>query len=159
MNMKSLVPWGKNRDLEPRRYSEGSNPFLALHREMNRVFDDFLTDFGMPARTGSGSAWPHIEISETDDRLKVMAELPGLEERDVDITLEDGVLTLKGHKKVEENGRFYTERWEGAFERAIPVGQDVDPDKVKATFKNGVLTIQLSKKPEAQRQVKRITIN
>lgn len=157
MNMKSLVPWGKNRNVDTVRHSEGASPFLALHREMNRVFDDFLSDFGTPSRMGS--AWPHIELSETEDKLKVVAELPGLEERDVDVTLQDGVLTLKGHKKVEENGRFYTERWEGAFERIIPVGQDVDPDKIKASFKSGLLTIQMPKKPEAQRQVKRISIN
>ena len=104
MNMKSLVPWGKNRNVDTVRHSEGASPFLALHREMNRVFDDFLSDFGTPSRMGS--AWPHIELSETEDKLKVVAELPGLEERDVDVTLQDGVLTLKGHKKVEENGRF-----------------------------------------------------
>lgn len=159
MNMKSLVPWGRNRNVsvDTNRNSEGASPFLALHREMNRVFDEFLSDFGTPMRMGSG--WPHIELSETEDKLKVVAELPGLEERDVDITLQDGVLTLKGHKKVEENGRLYSERWEGAFERTIPVGQDVDPEKVKASFKSGVLTVQLPKKPEAQRQVKRISIN
>jgi len=159
MNMKSLVPWGKSRNVSvnTNRYSEDASPFLALHREMNRVFDDFLSDFGTSMRTGSG--WPHIELSETEDKLNVVAELPGLEERDVDIRLQDGLLTLKGHKKVEENGRFYSERWEGAFERTIPVGQDVDPDKVNASFKSGVLTVQLPKKPEAQRQVKRISIN
>ena len=157
MNMKSLVPWGKSRNIEINRHKEGASPFLALHREMNRIFDDFLNDFGMPARTGS--EWPHIEVSETEDKLKVVAELPGMEERDVEITLQEGVLTLKGHKELEQNGRLYSERWEGAFERNIPVSDDIDPDKVKASFKNGVLTVQLQKKPEAQRQVKRITIN
>jgi HSP20 family protein len=68
------------------------------------------------------------------------------------------VLTLKGQKRLEKNDTVYSERWEGAFERMIPVGQDVDPDKVKASFKSGVLTIRLPKKPEAQRQVKRISI-
>jgi HSP20 family protein len=97
-------------------------------------------------------------VSETDDEVKIVAELAGLEERDVDMTLQDGVLTLKGQKRLEKNGTVYSERWEGAFERIIPVGQDVDPDKVKASFKGGVLTIRLPKKPEAQRQVKRISI-
>jgi HSP20 family protein len=157
MNVKSLVPWGKSRNLEASRVPEGASPFLALHREMNRMFDDFLSDFGMSGRPGP--AWPHIELSEADDELKVVAELPGLEERDVEVTLQDGVLTLKGQKKGEENGRLYSERWEGAFERTIPVGQDVDPDKVKASFRNGVLTVLMPKKPEAQRQVKRIAIN
>jgi HSP20 family protein len=156
MNVKSLIPWGKNRNIEVSRRPEGASPFLALHREVNRVFDDFLNDMGTPARMRA--AWPHIELSETEDKLRVIAELPGLEERDVKITLQEGVLMLKGHKKIDENGRIYSERWEGAFERTIPVGQDVDPDKVKASFKNGVLTIQLPKKPEGQRQEKRISI-
>jgi HSP20 family protein len=157
MNVRSLVPWGKNRTLEASRLAEPTSPFYALHREMNRMFDDFLRDFDLPGR--SALAWPHIELSEADDQLKVVAELPGLEERDVEVTLENGVLTLKGQKKVEKEGTVYSERWEGAFERDIAVGEDVDADKVKASFKNGVLTILLPKKPEAQRQVKRISIH
>jgi HSP20 family protein len=156
MNVKSLVPWRRNRHSEVSRLADQASPFLALHREMNRMFDDVLRDFDVRGR--SGSAWPQIEISETNDEIKVTAELAGLEERDVDVTLEEGVLTLKGHKSLETNGSLYSERWEGAFERSIPVGQDVDPDKVKASFKNGILTIRLAKKPEPQRQVKRIAI-
>jgi HSP20 family protein len=157
MNVKDLVPWGKNRNLEKTRFAEAGSPFLALHREMNRMFDDFLRDFDVRGRHGDTS-WPHIEISESHDEIKIIAELAGLEQRDVDVTLDEGVLTLKGQKTLEKNGTLYSERWEGAFERTIPVGQDVDPDKVKASFKNGVLTIRLSKKPEAQRQVKRIAV-
>jgi HSP20 family protein len=156
MNVKDLVPWGKNRNLEKSRFAETGSPFLALHREMNRMFDDFLRDVDVPGR--GATAWPHIEISENNDEIKVVAELAGLEQRDVDVTLDDGVLTLKGHKSLEKNGTLYSERWEGAFERTIPVGQDVDSDKVKASFKNGVLTVRLSKKPEAQRQAKRIAV-
>jgi HSP20 family protein len=154
MNVKSLIPWRKSRSLEGHRLGEHASPFLAFHREMNRMFDDFLRD--MDGRTGS--AWPQIELSETPDELRVVAELAGLEQRDVDMTLDEGVLTLKGQKRLEKNATVYSERWEGAFERMIPVGQDVDPDKVKASFKNGVLTIRLPKKPEAQRQVRRISI-
>jgi HSP20 family protein len=155
MNVKSLIPWGKNPNAD--RYTGGANPFLALHREINRVFENFLHDFAMPARMSS--PWPQIELSETEDKLQVIADLPGLEERDVDVTLQDGMLTLKGHKMGGDDGRFYNERWEGAFERIIPVGQDVDPEKVKAYCKNGVLTIQLLKRPDAQRQTKRISIS
>ena len=154
MNVRNLIPWRKNRNLERNRFSEHASPFLALHREMNRMFDDFLRDM----HERSGSAWPQIELSETDDEIRVVAELAGLEQRDVDMTLDEGVLTLKGQKRLEKNDTVYSERWEGAFERIIPVGQDVDPDKVKASFKNGVLTIRVPKKPEAQRQIKRIAI-
>lgn len=157
MNVKSLIPWGNNRSLEPSRFAEPLSSFGALHREMNRMFDDLWRSFDAPTR--GLSAWPHVEISETDNEVKVVAELPGLEQRDVELTLENGVLTLKGQRAIEKNGTVYSERWEGAFERDIAVGRDVDPDKVSATFKNGVLTILLPKKPEAQRQVKRISIH
>ena len=154
MNVRSLIPWRKNRGIARSRFGEHGSPFPALHREMNRMFDDFLRD--LPGR--SDSTWPQIEVSETDDEVKVIAELAGLEDRDVDMALQDGVLTLKGQKRLDKSGTVYSERWEGAFERIIPVGQDVNPDKVKAFFKNGVLTIRLPKRPEAQRQVRRISI-
>jgi HSP20 family protein len=154
MNVRSLIPWRKNRGLRRSRFEEHPSSFRALHREMNRMFDDFLRD--MPGR--NESAWPQLEVSETPDEIKVIVELAGLQERDVTMTLDEGVLTLKGHKRLEKNGTVYCERWEGAFERIVPVGQDVESDKVKASFKNGVLTIRLPKKPEARRQVRRITI-
>jgi HSP20 family protein len=156
MNVRNLIPWRKNRG-ELRRMDEEARPFFALHREMNRVFDDFLRDFDGSRRVGS--AWPSIEVSETGDEVKVVAEVPGLDKRDVELSLHDGVLTLRGEKKLERNGSLYSERWEGAFERIIPVGVDVDPNKVDASFRNGVLTVRLSKKPEARREVKRIAIN
>jgi HSP20 family protein len=156
MNVRSLIPWSKNRDLAERGFEEQASPFLALHREMNRMFDDFQRDFDVPG--GNRPAWPNIELRETDDELKVIAELPGLEDRDVNVWIDGGVLRLKGEKKLEKNGTLYSERWAGAFERIIPVGQDVDAEKVKGSFKNGVLTIRLPKKPEAQRQMKRIAI-
>lgn len=166
MNVRNLIPWGKNPGNflprrknrgEVRRMDEDARPFFALHREMNRVFDDFLRDFDSPRR--SGPAWPSIEVSETDDEVKVVAEVPGLDKRDVELSLHDGVLTLRGAKKLEHNGSLYSERWEGAFERIIPVGVDVDANKVDASFRNGVLTVRLFKKPEARREVKRIAIN
>ena len=154
--MRSLIPWNKNRG-QVSRSNEGMSPIFALQREMDRVFDDFLRAFDVPSR--ASSSWPSIEVSETGDDIKVVAEVPGLDKGDVEVTLHDGVLTLRGEKKLERNGTRYSERWEGWFERDIPVGDDVDPDKVKATFKNGVLTVALSKKPESQREVKRITVN
>lgn len=157
MNVKSLISRGKNRNREMSRFADPGGPFRALHREMNRMFDDFLG--GNFDVTGlRAAAWPHIEVSESEDEIRIVAELAGLEQRDVDVTLDEGVLILRGEKGLEKNGTVYNERWEGAFERRIPVGPDVDADKVKASFRNGELTIRLTKKPEAQRQVKRISI-
>jgi HSP20 family protein len=81
-----------------------------------------------------------------------------MDEKDVEVSLADGVLILKGDKKSESNGALYTERWHGQFQRSLPLGADVDPERVSADFKNGVLTVTLAKRPEAQSQVKRIPI-
>ena len=92
--------------------------------------------------------------------MKVIAELPGLEEKDVEVKLSDGVLAIKGEKKteMEDEGRVFSERYYGRFERRIPV-EDIEEDKVSASFRNGVLTVTLPKLPGAQRQATRIPIN
>ncbi|MGY2903393.1 HSP20 family molecular chaperone IbpA [Bradyrhizobium sp. URHC0002] len=92
--------------------------------------------------------------------VKVLAELPGLDQNDVAIELSDGVLTISGEKKseTEDKERRFSERYYGRFERRIPV-DDVDQDKVAASFKDGVLTVTLPKLPTAQRKVRRIAIN
>lgn len=160
MDVKSLIPWGRNRTAPALRYGEETSPFLALHREMNRLFDDFFRGFDppLPSRFGGLAGWPSVEVSETDKEVKVVAELPGLEEKDIDVTLHDGMLTLKGEKKLESDGSIYSERWHGSFQRSVQLGPDVDPEKVTASFKNGVLTVALAKRPEAQSQVRRILI-
>lgn len=162
MDVKSLIPWGRNRNTPALRYSQEVSPFLALHREMNRLFDDFFrgfdVEFPAPSRFGGSGGWPSVEVSETDKEVKVVAELPGLDEKDVAVTLHDGVLTLKGEKKGKSNGSVYSERWQGSFQRSIQLGPEIDPEKVTASFKNGVLTIVLAKRPEAQSQVTQIPI-
>jgi len=141
--------------------SEKGDPFLALHLEMNRIFDNFARGFslGVPTRVSSSAGWPNVEVRETDKEVEVVAELPGMDQKDVEVSLADGVLMLKGEKKSESNGALYSERWHGRFQRALQLGPDVDPEKVEAAFKNGVLTITLAKRPEAQSQVKRIAIS
>jgi HSP20 family protein len=159
MALTDLVPWNRNRNVQAPRQPD---PFFAFRREMDRVFDDFFRSFDGPMTTTGGrsiGAWPQVELSETDNEVKLVAELPGMEEKDVDLTLSDGMLTLKGEKKSETTGAAYSERWHGQFERTVQLGPDVDPDKIKAEFKNGVLTVTVGKRPEAQRQVKRIAIN
>lgn len=160
MNMRSIIPWGRESTLPSTRSADEPSPFLTLHRQMNRLFDDFFRDFDAPSlRNGWSAGWPYVEISEGDKEIKVIAELPGLDEKEIDITLRDGVLTLKGEKKHETNDSVYSERWHGQFARSIELNAEVDPDKVRATFDKGVLTIALEKRPEAQRSVKRISIN
>jgi len=159
MNLKSLVPWSlPDRGSAASRYTD-DNPVATMHREMTRMFDGFLRGINEPLLGTGQFGWPHVDVRETDSQYKVCAELPGLEEKDVEVTFADGVVTLKGEKRLEAETALYNERWSGAFERQIVLGDAVDPDNVKATFKHGVLTVILAKKPEARRQVKRIEIN
>jgi len=160
--MRNLIPWGRSNAVPTQRASDEGSPFLALHRQMDRLFDDFFRDFDTPLLRNawsSGGGWPSIEVSDGDREVKVVAELPGLDEKDIDITLRDGVLTLKGEKKGENNSARYSERWHGQFARSVELGADINPDRVRASFDKGVLTIALEKRPEAQSSVKRIAIN
>jgi len=163
MMMSDLIPWGRSRTTPAPRGSDDTNPLLALQREMNRVFDSFFRGSGAAVPTlaplGWTAAWPHVEVSETEQEVKVTAEVPGLEEKDLEVTLHDGVLTLRGEKKAESEGALYSECWQGRFQRSLQLGPDVDPDKVAASFRNGVLTVTVAKRPEAQRQVRRIPIS
>ena len=161
MAITDLIPWSRNRNMPAPRQGE-DHPFFAIRREMDRMFDNFFRGFDWPMSTTPGwsvGGWPHVEISETDNEVKLVAELPGMEEKDIDLTLHEASLTLRGEKKTETNGAVYSERWHGQFERTVQLGPDVDPDKIKAEFKNGVLTVTVGKRPDAQRQVKRIAIN
>jgi HSP20 family protein len=160
MDVKSLVPWRRYPEVLTPRVPEEASPFRALPRLMGRLFDDFLGDFNvLRLRDGWSGDRPNLDVSETDKEVEVTAELPGLDEKDIDVIWRDGLLTLKGEKKIEHDGSVYRERWHGQFERSLQLGPDVDPDTVKADFKKGVLTITFEKRPEAQRQVRRIAIN
>jgi HSP20 family protein len=102
-----------------------------------------------------------VEVSDRDKEIKVTAELPGLEEKDVELSLSEGVLSLRGEKRAEteDQDNQFSERYYGRFERRIPLGYEVDESKVNATFRNGVLTVTLPKTEQAQSKAKRIAIN
>lgn len=164
MNVRDLIPWNRSSRV-PVRHAEDGNPFFPLHYEMNRLFDEAfrgfdIAPFGLDRVFTGAWSWPNIEVSETDKEMKVIAELPGLEQKDVEVKLSDGLLAIKGEKKTEtqDEDRLFSERYYGRFERRIPV-EDIEEDKVSASFRNGVLTVTLPKLPEAQRQAKRIPIN
>lgn len=168
MSVRDLIPWNRNNgnQVPSLLRDDDRDPFLSLHREVNRLFDDVFRGFGtglLPS-FGRGSAlsagWPNVEISDTDKEIKVTAEVPGLEEKDIEVLLSDGVLTLKGEKRSEneDKDRQFSERYYGRFERRIPLGVEVKDDQVDARFRNGVLTVTLPKSEKAQSQVKRITV-
>ncbi len=157
MNLQDIVQWSRGRN-NPVARSTNESPVFALHREMDRMFDDFFRGFNAANGRIGAQTWPSVELRETDKEFQLVAELPGLQEKDVEVTFAEGVLTLRGEKRLEEATPVYTERWSGSFERQIPLSQDVDAEKIRATFKNGVLTVVLAKRAEAQRQVRRIAI-
>jgi HSP20 family protein len=139
-------------------------PFTSLRRDMERVFEDFSRDFGWgpPALAGMAMA-PRVDVSETDAELKVEAELPGVEEKDVEVVLSDGRLTIKGEKKQEKEEKkkdyHLVERSYGSFARSIALPFEADPNKVKATFAKGVLTVTVPKPPEVKAKEKKIQIS
>jgi HSP20 family protein len=166
MAIRDLIPWSRNQGLTPTR--ESFDPFFTLHREMNRLFDDVFRGFGPPARFGSPLmegrfSWPSIEVDETDKAVTVSAELPGLSEKDIQVEIANGVLTLRGEKKAERTdngnkGKHFSERYYGSFERQIPL-DGIMEDKAEAKFHDGVLTITLPKSEQARSAIKRIEIN
>ena len=159
MSVSELIPWNRNRNAMS--VNESRDPFLTLHREVNRLFDDMFRGFdslGMPSLTGSGAGWPAIELEEDDKNLILSAELPGMSEKDVDVSFVDQVIVLRGERKMqrEDADRRTSERYYGRFERRIPLDVEIEPDKARAEFRNGVLTVTLPK--SAQAQVKPIHI-
>ena len=104
-----------------------TTPLFTLHREMNRLFDDVFRGFDSPTLWSGRGAWPQLEVQDTDTEYRVSAELPGLEEKDIEILVEDGVLVLRGEKRAEtdDRGRAFSERFYGRFERRLVLG-DID---------------------------------
>ncbi len=139
------------------------DPFASLRRDMERVFEDFSRDFGWgPPATADMAAAPRIDVSESDAEIKMEAELPGVDEKDVEVVLSGGRLTIKGEKKQEKEEKkqdyYLHERSYGSFARSVTVPFDADPDKVKAKFANGVLTVTVPKPPEVKAKAKKIPI-
>ena len=146
--VRSLVPRSENGgELHP----ESRSPFNALQREMNRMFDRFFGETGMAPFAGTEglAATPRIDVSESEEAVEIAAELPGMSEQDVDVSLTHDVLTIRGEKKQEHEDKqknyHRIERSYGAFHRAIMLPAEVDAEKVDARFTNGVLRITLPK--------------
>jgi len=162
MNMRSLIPGGtRTRASSPANWDGERDPFTLLHNEMNRLFDTASREFGRDLWSLDGfGGWPRVDVTDAEDQVRVDAEVPGLNEKDVELTLKDGVLTLSGERKVEneDNDRRVSERFVGRFARQIPLGYEIDEDNVSATFNNGELTVKLPKTAQATNGAKRIEI-
>lgn len=143
---------------------KGLSPFAALQSEIDRTFDSFRAMFGRetPILGESGAIIPRMDLSESDGTLQITMDLPGVGDDDLDVSLTDDVLTIKGARseKREETEKNYhlVERSHGSFQRSIPLGFTVAPDKVKAAFKHGVLTVTIGKPAEAATKSSKITV-
>jgi HSP20 family protein len=164
MAFKDLIPSNLVKRNVPMRRDDWTSPFFSLQREINRMFDDFFSDWrpGRWLAESEGQFMPGIDIKETEKEIQVIAELPGMDAGDVDISLSDNILTLRGEKKrekEEKEGDYYRrECSHGSFHRDIALPSEIEQDKVQAEFNKGVLTVRLPKKAEAQRKSKKIEI-
>lgn len=170
MTLREIVPW---RWGGLRRWEPDEGPFGAfrrqmenLHREMDRLFEDMTVEpqrsSNMPWAWGRELAMPNIDETEDDKAFYVSIELPGMDEKDVDVTLSGRLLTIRGEKKEDEKeeGKDYyrRERRFGSFRRTLELPAEVDESKIDASFRKGVLRIELPKTKEAQAKIKHIDV-
>ena len=142
------------------RRNGGLEPFRFLHRGIDQLFDEFSRS--MPFRDDTGMMAVSLDVAETDNAIEITAEVPGASAEDIDVSLKDDVLTIKGEKRseVEDKQKNYhvIERAYGSFIRHVPLPAEVDPNKVDAKFEKGLLKITLTKAPSAQSRVRKINI-
>jgi HSP20 family protein len=171
----SKVPVKTEQKAERASALQAWRPFESLRREVDRLFEDFDRGFwtspfrrpifGIEPFWQREEAWgaaPSVDIVEKNNAYEVTAELPGMDEKNIEVKLVDGGLTIKGEKqeeKEEKKKNYYLhERQYGSFERCFTVPEGVDTNKIEATFKKGVLTVTLPKKPEAIKPEKKIEV-
>lgn len=161
---RSFLPSVWRRSDVPVKRSE-EHPFYGIQKEMNRLFDDFFQDFSVsPFEEGTflGKFSPSIDIREGDNSITVQAELPGMDEKDIEVLLSDNTLTIKGEKKEESEEKkenyHHVERSYGVFQRVVSLPSGVDSGRAEAKFSKGVLSITLPKTAEAEAKGKQIPI-
>ena len=154
---------------------EAWRPFDSLRREVEQLFDDFGENFGrLPTRRSifdieplwrREAAWeaaPAVDVAESEKAYEITAELPGMDEKNIEVKVANGNLTIKGEKQEEKEEKkkdyYLHERHFGSFERSFEMPEGVDADKIEANFKKGVLTVTLPKRPEAQKPAKKIEV-
>ena len=159
-SIHDLIPW---REQGASRLT-GFDTMRQLQREMDAIFGDFFpaaADRG-EARTPTTSFAPRLDIAETETSYHLSAELPGVEEKNVELSLDEGILTIRGTKEAEkkEEGKTFhrVERSYGSFQRAISLPKEVDEDKISARFANGVLEIDIPKSAKKQEKTRKISI-
>ena len=161
------MPFSRNTQMS--RWGEDTDPFLQMRREMNRLFDDVFSGFGGFGLPGAFApalqqmpVAPKIDVSETENEIQIKAEMPGIDQNNVEVLLEDDRLIIRGEKKEEreDKDRNYhvRERVQGVFSRTLPLPFAPDPNQVKAEFKDGVMTITIPKPQEVKQKQHRIDV-
>jgi HSP20 family protein len=151
-----LQTWKPFRELAP--FKE----FERMRREMDRLWDSFF-EGGLRRRVEGAEEWlPSLDVSETKNELVVKAEVPGMDPKDIDISLSDGMLTIKGEKKQEKEEKeadyHLVERSYGSFTRSVQLPKEVQSEKINASYKNGILKITLPKSEEAKKKEIKIKV-
>jgi HSP20 family protein len=148
-----------NRNLTNRKNDNSLNPWSSFRDEMMNFFDRFSD---VSPFQDNQSFLPKIEVQDKGSDYLVCAEIPGMSEKDINITFDNNQLILEGEKKHEKKdekeGYYHSEFSYGKFYRAIPLGEDVDEDKVSADYKDGILQVTLGKRPDTQKKSKKIPI-
>jgi HSP20 family protein len=163
MKIKDLVSARTPKNEEMTRLHE-MEPFRLMSENMRRLFDEFFDMTSNPALTPmmSGTISPRVDVSENEKEVIMTAELPGMEEKEIELLLTPETLTIKGEKKLEseekERDYYRSERMYGSFCRTISLPSGIDKDKTEATFKRGVLTITMPKTVQARKEVKKLEI-
>jgi HSP20 family protein len=167
---ESTVPVKAGSSQLPQRRSitgRFGDPLFAFHRDMDNLFNEFRRSFWPlesyePWSTTAMEFSPKLDIDDDDKEMTVTAEIPGLDKKDLDLSITQDSLTIRGEKKREheekKEGRYLCERYYGTFSRSIPLPEGIDLDKVDASFKNGVLTVKLAKTAESVKARKQIAV-
>ncbi len=160
MKIKNLLP-----DVVRRTKTDMDHPFYSLQKEMNSLFDNFFRGFDVAPRgfaVQMAGFTPSVDVKENDKEFIIKAELPGVEEKDIDVTVTNDVVTIKGEKKEEKEEKdknyYYMERSYGSFCRVIPLEADIEAGKTEAKFKNGILDIKIPKNQSTKAKGTKVSI-
>lgn len=179
MELKNiLTPWNwfkkeeqqqAVRPQSPGRSSAVSHPLMRLHNEIDQIFDQFFHGFPLsPLRwpqesSKGGIVFPQLNIAENKNAYTITVDVPGVEEKEIELTVQEGTLIVRGEKQMEkedQNNQYHrVERSYGSFQRVLSLPSDADEDKIEAKFKNGVLTITLTKNTTMTSSGRKIAIS
>lgn len=143
---------------------KNDHPIRSWQREMNKFFKKFNRDFDLSDDfQGWEEQFPKLEVKDTDKNYLIKAEVPGLTEKDISVSLKDNTLVIEGERKTEtkkeDKGHYFSEFNYGSFYRSVPLSDEVDQENIKATYKNGILSVELPKTNTSSHSEKKIPVS